>query len=124
MIARPCRQHGCPAIAVERGYCVEHAAPAEAARRREHDDRRGSSTARGYGARWQRVRASVLARRPRCEDCARLGRVTLASEVHHIDGDTRHNTDDNLMPLCKGCHSRRTLAGRGGGEQKFEKHVP
>lgn len=120
MTARPCAQPGCPAIATTRGYCAEHARPIESARRRMHDDRRGTAAARGYDHRWRQVRASVLARRPLCEDCARLGRVTAATEVHHMDGDTRHNADDNLMPLCKPCHSRRSVSVRGGAGQKFK----
>lgn len=108
-LARPCREPGCPAVATHRGWCAEHAGPAEAARRRAHDARRPSAARRGYDARWRRVRAMVLAREPRCRDCAAAGRVTLANEVHHIDGNPRNNALDNLMPLCKPCHSRRTL---------------
>lgn len=110
----PCREPRCPAIAVARGYCAEHAGPAESARRRRHDARRGSAAQRGYGARWRRVRALVLAREPRCRDCKADGRVTLANEVHHIDGNNRNNTLANLMPLCKSCHSRRTMRGGRG----------
>lgn len=121
MIARVCSVHGCPAIATDGSYCATHARSLESIRRRIHDDRRGSSTARGYDRRWRRVRASVLARRPLCEDCERDGRVTLAAEVHHVDGDTRHNTDDNLIPLCKSCHSRRTMIERGGAGRKSKK---
>ena len=108
-LARPCREPGCPAVATHRGWCAEHAGPAEAARRRRYDAQRASAARRGYDARWRRVRAMVLAREPRCRDCAAVGRLTLATEVHHLDGNPRNNALDNLMPLCKPCHSRRTL---------------
>jgi len=113
-LARPCREPGCPAVATHRGWCAEHAGPAEAARRRRYDAQRASAARRGYDARWRRVRAVVLAREPRCHDCTQAGRVTLANEVHHIDGNPRNNALDNLMPLCKSCHSRRTARERGG----------
>lgn len=113
-LMRPCLEPGCPAVATERGRCAEHAAPAEAERRRTHDARRGSSTARGYGYRWQKLRAMVLRREPRCRDCSAAGRVTLAEQVHHIDGNSRHNALENLMPLCASCHSRRTNAENRG----------
>lgn len=112
MIARPCREPGCPAIATQRGYCADHYRPNERARRRLHDERRGSSTERGYDYHWQKVRRLVLVERPLCEDCWGVGRATPAAEVHHIDGNPRHNDPANLMPLCKPCHSRRTLADR------------
>lgn len=123
MIARPCAQPGCPAIATTRGYCAEHARPVNAARHRALDERRGSAASRGYDHRWRGVRRWVLARRPRCADCARLGRVTLATEVHHLDGNPRNNHDDNLLSLCKPCHSRRTAAERGGGGRKSRKNA-
>ncbi|WP_404819064.1 HNH endonuclease [Ligilactobacillus animalis] len=42
--------------------------------------------------------------------CLRSGRYTQATEVHHVlpisQGGT--NAQDNLMSLCKPCHSRIT----------------
>lgn len=112
MIASPCRVRSCPNVATDHGYCDEHQDQAqhqESDRRRQHDRQRLSSTQRGYDARWRKVRAMALARQPLCCDCQRAGRTTAATEVHHIDGNPRHNAFDNLMPLCKRCHSRRTL---------------
>lgn len=47
---------------------------------------------------------------PFCEMCLRSGRYTQATEVHHVlpisQGGT--NAQDNLMSLCKPCHSRIT----------------
>lgn len=79
-----------------------------------------SSTARGYGADWRRVRAHVLAAEPLCRMCAEAGRVTAATEVDHIE--TFHGLDDfrrldpsNLRPLCTPCHRARTGAQAAAG---------
>lgn len=112
MIAAPCREPGCPAAAMDRGYCADHAQPARRLRYLSYDRSRGTSSQRGYDARWRRIRKLVLAERPLCVDCDRAGRVTMANEVHHIDYNSRNNNPANLMPLCKSCHSRRTAEGR------------
>ena len=51
---RPCRAAGCGAL-VARGYCERHG---QAGRAR---DRRGTATARGYGAAWAGFRGRYLA---------------------------------------------------------------
>lgn len=47
---------------------------------------------------------------PVCAECWRQGRVTPATEVHHIVGKRKGGTDawENLEALCKECHSRKT----------------
>jgi 5-methylcytosine-specific restriction enzyme A len=112
MIARPCTTPGCPNVAEQRGYCADHAVPMERERRRLHDAKRPSTAKRGYGARWQRLRKHVLARNPLCVHCTESGRVTMAAEVHHNDGNAFNNVDDNLVPLCKSCHSRISVTQR------------
>jgi len=72
-----------------------------------------SSTARGYGADWRRVRAAVLAEEPLCRMCAEAGRTTAAAEVDHIHpfhglSDPRRLERSNLRPLCVPCHRART----------------
>jgi 5-methylcytosine-specific restriction protein A len=61
--------------------------------------------------RWRRVRAKVLNTGPLCVDCRAAGRVTPATEVDHIvpiaDGGAPYALE-NLRPLCKSCHSKRT----------------
>ena len=56
-----------------------------------------------------------MAAHPLCEVCQREGRVTAVEEVHHIvplaQGGT--HAEDNLMALCKECHSR--ITAREGG---------
>lgn len=70
----------------------------------------GSSTARGYGADWRRVRLQVLEAEPLCRQCAEHGRVTQATEVHHIEGfsslsDPLRLALNNLAPICRSCHA-------------------
>lgn len=83
--------------------------------RRLYDDRRGSSSARGYGADWQRFRLAVLAAEPLCRFCAAAGRIVAANEVDHIktiaDRPDLRLVRSNVRSLCKRCHSGRTAAG-------------
>jgi 5-methylcytosine-specific restriction endonuclease McrA len=77
-----------------------------------------SSTARGYGADWRRVRAQVLADEPLCRFCAAAGRTTAAAEVDHIESftglsDPRRLDRRNLRPLCTPCHRTRTARQSG-----------
>ena len=75
---------------------------------------RGSAASRGYDADWEHCRAAYLLAFPLCADCQAYGRVTAAREVHHLlalrDGGERLDWD-NLMALCKRCHSKRTARG-------------
>jgi 5-methylcytosine-specific restriction protein A len=113
---RPCRWPGCPEIIPPQGapYCPAHASEAS----RQYEAQRPSSSRRGYGANWRKVRAMYLARCPICEDPEgqhRGGPPVLASEVHHIkplaEGGT--NKFSNLQALCKSCHSRLTAKASG-----------
>lgn len=67
-----------------------------------------SSTARGYGYRWQQARERFLAEHPLCVMCSREGRVTAATVVDHVvphRGDERLFWDrSNWQPLCKAHH--------------------
>lgn len=78
-------------------------------------DRRPSPTRRGYGRAWQKLRATFLAYYPLCHDCLNRGIATVATEVHHLrkhHGAAELLFDwNNLLALCKSCHSRRTARG-------------
>lgn len=99
----PCAHTGCPALipAGER-YCAEHAKAAP--RHRAYDRGRESSSRRGYGAQWRRVRDYVLNLHPGCARCD-----APAVEVHHIQhvdkGGALYELS-NLEPLCHRCHMR------------------
>ena len=47
----------------------------------------------------------------RCQDCRKYGRITEATEVHHIKHADEYPelalVDSNLVPLCHACHNRR-----------------
>lgn len=111
---RPCRQPGCAALVgrEEKGFCPAH----RRERQRRQDARRGSSAARGYGGKWPALREMVLRREPRCVECQKRGRLTLAQEVDHIVPKSRGGTDDieNLQSICRTCHARKTALEDGG----------
>ena len=112
---RPCAHPGCRALVHgAEGRCDRHRRQVA----RERDDRRGSSTARGYGSDWQRLRVRKLQADPLCEGCKSQGRVSLAEEVDHIvriveRPDLRLDMD-NLQSLCRPCHAAKSAAERSG----------
>jgi len=105
---RPCAATGCAAL-VARGtrYCPAHAKEKRAAL----DRGRESSTQRGYGWAWQRLRSHVLMVEPLCRECAAWGRVVAATDVDHVTPKSQGGTDDlfNLQSLCHSCHSAKTM---------------
>lgn len=82
-------------------------------------DKRESSTARGYGYRWQVYRARYLQQHPICVECLeRSKRIVEATVVDHIQP---HRNDPVLMwdpanhrAVCAPCHNRGTAAHDGG----------
>ena len=80
---------------------------------------RPTSTQRGYGFRWQKLRADYLRRHPLCRSCEAKGRIKPANEVDHIQPRSRGGQDaeENLQPLCKPCHSRKTGRETQGTDQ-------
>ena len=101
---QPCRYPGCPRLTDER-YCEAHRKMASLQYERYGRD---AVAKRRYGSAWQKIRARVLAAHPLCEQCRKEGRLTVATEVHHILplGHGGTNDEENLMALCKPCHSR------------------
>ena len=107
---RPCSYPGCPKLTAAR-FCEEHA---KADARHYNRYERDPASKKRYGYQWQKVRARFLAAHPLCAECMAHGRVTPASEVHHILPLSRGGTHDeaNLAALCKPCHS--TISARDG----------
>lgn len=68
---------------------------------------------------WQRLRAVVLAERPLCVDCFELGRLTIATDVDHDDGDPSNNERCNLVSRCHSCHSAKTMRERHGSRPVY-----
>lgn len=72
-----------------------------------------TTTSRGYGAAWRRLRESIMVRdHGLCQVCARAGRIEPASEVDHIRNRADGGTDEpgNLQAICSECHRRKTSA--------------
>ena len=107
-IPTPCRAHGCPAVTTaSHGFCADHAARASGWTRED----RGSSSQRGYGGRWKRLRREVLERdKALCQLCSEQGKVMPAVAVDHITPKAEGGTDDpeNLQAICKPCHQAKT----------------
>jgi len=78
-------------------------------------DRRPSSNARGYGARWQRTAALHLAQHPLCVRCN--GLASLVDHIRAVQGedDVGFFDPDNHQALCRRCHAVKTHADRRAG---------
>lgn len=78
---------------------------------------RESRHKRGYGYRWVKLRETILKRDLYlCQPCKEAGRVTPATEVHHITAKAHGGTDEpsNLVSICEPCHlaASRQQTGR------------
>lgn len=110
---RPCTQSGCPALTTT-GRCAAHprlVRPVVTTRR--FDDRRGSSTARGYGYEWQQRRKKFITEHPYCVRC---GKPT--TDVDHKMPRSQGGSDEdyNLQGLCGYCHKQKTARERRKGK--------
>lgn len=86
-------------------------------------NRRGSSTARGYGSQWQSARAGFLRSNPHCSEHLRRGEIVAAAVVDHIIAprlyEAKQSGDSvalasarelfwdrkNWQSLCANCHN-------------------
>ena len=106
---RPCRHVGCPFLTDDSsGYCSEHKT---VALNNYNRFLRGYKSNERYGYQWRKLRSYFLSANPLCEMCKTEGRYKAATEVHHIKPLSEGGTNDfeNLMALCKSCHSRITM---------------
>lgn len=105
----PCAVPSCPNL-TDAKYCEEH--------RSTDEQRRGSSTARGYDYRWRMASKAYLHAHPLCVMCLAEGRYTPATVVDHIKphrGDRQLFWDErNWQGLCKPCHDQKTATEDGG----------
>jgi 5-methylcytosine-specific restriction protein A len=107
--ARPCVKPGCPEYAVRKGRCAEHAA--------QFDQQRGTTTERGLGARWRKLRALKLKRDPICQIQTHCGKGIgvsdgmPATEVDHIIPRSRRPdlgfVWSNLQSACQPCNAAK-----------------
>jgi 5-methylcytosine-specific restriction endonuclease McrA len=95
----PCLTPHCPGYAVKDGRCLDH-------------QRLASSTARGYGSGWQRLRLRILARDPYCTE---PGCTAPSTTVDHIVSRRMGGTDDehNLRGVCASCNARKSVYVEG-----------
>lgn len=110
--APPCSCPGCPECAgrcpnlAERGRCEACATE----KQRELDARPRTGIAVYRTRRWKATRRTVLGAHPWC---VADGCTELATDVDHIVPLRRWDGDpydlNNLQPLCRRCHSRKTL---------------
>lgn len=87
---------------------------------------KGTRHERGYGAAWDKLRLSILARdKYLCQQCLRNGRATPLRvrprdhAVDHIKPKAKGGTDhpDNLQSLCTPCHDAKSIIDAGGKEK-------
>lgn len=103
---RPCSYPGCPELTDDR-YCEQHQSLVN---KQYNKYQRDHESNKRYGRSWKRIRDRYIKTHPLCEECQRQGRLTPAEEVHHIIplANGGSNNKENLMSLCKSCHSRIT----------------
>lgn len=106
-----CSHPGCSAL-TSKGRCENHSGPS-ASTPKAWATTTTSSSARGYGSRWRKLRALKLAEQPVCEACRRA----MATTVDHIKPKARGGGDEweNLQSLCDPCHKAKTASEGGPG---------
>ena len=76
---------------------------------------------------WKKLRLRKLQDNPLCEQCQIEDKITLASEVHHVNKFMKERNEenriymfylyDNLMSVCPDCHVQLDNPGR---KKKFD----
>ena len=103
-LKRPCSHPGCPNLTDSR-FCEEHS---KLYNQNYEKYERDPQSKRRYGRAWKRIRDKYVSQHPFCELCYEMGILVETEEVHHkkklSDGGTHDR--DNLIALCKSCHSR------------------
>ena len=114
-LARPCAINGCSRLTTNKlRFCDTHLQQ----RQQQTDQQRGTTSERGYNARWQHSRLQYLHANPLCIQCIREGVLRPATTVDHIkphrgDYDLMWNTS-NYQSLCTQHHSIKTAKEDGG----------
>ena len=115
---KPCQHPGCPELAVPRkNYCPRHGDLFARSAPAPKKDERESSSKRGYGRLWTKIRLMYLRRNPMCSE---KGCNKLAKEVDHKKALSAGGTNNfsNLQGFCKRHHSIKTVKYDGGFGRK------
>ena len=111
---KPCKHQGCPLLTNDR-YCELHT--------KLHIKDRENAFERGYNGRWQKASKRFLAKHPFCLKCERIGKLTPATVVDHVNphcGDeVLFWSESNWQPLCKKCHDSKTRTMDQHREYKY-----
>lgn len=110
-----CRAPACSKAIPSPGFCDKHTKQSSGWTRTTTQ----TTTARGYGHAWRRLREKILKRDCYlCQRCMRSDRVSVSNEVDHIinkasaraQGWTDEQIDDpsNLEAICTDCHKMKT----------------
>lgn len=104
-----CAHPGCRSLSLENDdRCIRHK---NDKRHGWESSRQGSSTKRGYGSKWRKLRKLVLERDMYvCVLCRKNNIVKYATDVDHIKPKAQGGSDDieNLQSLCRACHRKKT----------------
>ena len=110
-IPKACRKQGCKNVTTDSsGYCDTH----KACGWQRHQKGKTSSQ-RGYGSQWRKLRLIVLERdKYLCQECLKRGLYVTASTVDHVIAKAHGGNDDllNLQSLCYSCHKTKTARER------------
>jgi len=110
-----CRQHGCNRLIDAPGYCDTHNTTGSS---RFAELQRAPGSSRFYGgAAWKRVRAAYRRDNPLCEQCKRLGIISIGRVIDHIverndliaRGDSPYDPAF-LQNLCTSCNMAKLRA--------------
>lgn len=118
---RPCNYKGCNKL-TRHTYCDEHYKIIKVNRqeRRINTDKKYNRVRLSHDKEaykfyhsneWQSMRKEALIRdRGLCQECRKVKKLTLATEVHHIEPIKQNwgkrYSLDNLICLCKSCHNK------------------
>lgn len=96
-------------------------------------DLREAASRRGYGAKWRRLRAKVMAAVALeqgwpfalCEHHLKHNERVKATDLDHIISRSLGGSDDaeNLQALCHSCHSKKTAKEDGGFKNRRRRNA-
>ena len=81
--------------------------------KREYDKNRGTRQERGYNESHYRLKKMIFNDEGGlCRFCKEKNILKPAEELHHADGNSWNRERENLIPLCKSCHSSHHAWGK------------